>query len=505
MNLAYNPTNAPFDRGLTVRGSRAGDRYIIWLGFVLTGYTVFSRGFAYMGIPPLSLYVGEIMIAIGVATVVRAGKMTPLFQRPVTWLVAVFMVLAVARTVPFVGQYGIDAPRDFMQVGYATYAFIIAALLVARPERLADLIKYYRTYAVIVLSVIWLVYLAYKTNEANIPKLPWAPQTTIFEAKGGDIMVQLTGITMFLVLGMMKRTPLIMLALAMNTGIIIVSNRGGMVAWFLGCGLAWILRPPQARVGRLVYALTVFVALGLIIGPMAKINDGGRSISVDQIVLNVKSVFGQGGDHLDGTKEWRLEWWTKIYHYTMRGEHFWTGKGFGINLAKEDGFDVVKELRSPHNGHMTILARMGIPGAVLWVLIQIFWGLSMLRQWLKARQAGRHRWMALFAFLSGYWIAFLVNAAFDVYFEGPMGGIWYWTVFGTGLAAVWIHANRPDVLDDNVEPLEGEPLQSRMPPPAWSWKDNVPDANPQVHRPIGGDGAASPRAPGPQLLPTPWG
>jgi hypothetical protein len=505
MNLGYNPTHAPFDRGLTVRGSRAGDRYLLWLGLVLTGYTLFSRGFAYLGVPPISLFIGEIMIAVGVATVVRAGTFGPLFQRPATWLVALYMALAVVRMVPYLGVHGIDAPRDFMQVGYAVYAFIVASLLVARPERLADLVRYYRTYVVIVLSLIWLVYLVYKTQEGNIPKLPWASNTTIFEAKGGDIMVQLTGITMFLVLGMMKRTPLLMLALALNTGIVIVSNRGGMVAWFLGCALAWALRPPQARVGRLAYALTVFIALGLIIGPMARINSGGRSISVEQIVLNIKSVFGQGGDHLDGTKEWRLEWWTMIYNYTVAGENFWTGKGFGINLAKEDGFDVIPELRSPHNGHMTILARMGVPGAVLWVLIQIVWGLSILRQWLIARQSGRHRWMALFAFLSAYWVAFHVNAAFDVYFEGPMGGIWYWSVFGTGLAAVWIHANRPDVLDDADEPLEGEPLPTRTAPPTWGWKHTVPDDTTRHAGRAGGDGAAGPRTAGPQLLPTPWG
>jgi len=26
------------------------------------------------------------------------------------------------------------------------------------------------------------------------------------------------------------------------------------------------------------------------------------------------------------------------------------------------------------------------------------------------------------------------NAFFDVYLEGPQGAIWFWTVFGTGLA-----------------------------------------------------------------------
>jgi hypothetical protein len=49
-------------------------------------------------------------------------------------------------------------------------------------------------------------------------------------------------------------------------------------------------------------------------------------------------------------------------------------------------------------------------------------------------------------FLIAYWLALMSNTAFDVYLEGPMGGVWFWTVFGTGLAAVWIYRHRPDAL-----------------------------------------------------------
>jgi hypothetical protein len=28
----------------------------------------------------------------------------------------------------------------------------------------------------------------------------------------------------------------------------------------------------------------------------------------------------------------------------------------------------------------------------------------------------------------------MVNATFDVYLEGPQGGIWFWCVFGFGIA-----------------------------------------------------------------------
>jgi hypothetical protein len=45
-----------------------------------------------------------------------------------------------------------------------------------------------------------------------------------------------------------------------------------------------------------------------------------------------------------------------------------------------------------------------------------------------------------------------VNAAFDVCLEGPMMGIWFWTLFGTGIAAGRIHQRCPEVLEPRGEP-----------------------------------------------------
>src|SRR5262249_39446202 len=120
--------------------------------------------------------------------------------------------------------------------------------------------------------------------------------------------------------------------------------------------------------------------------------------------------------------------------------YFWDGKGFGINLADDDGFQVVGEygppLRSPHNAYMTVLARMGGPGMVLFCGSQVLFGISMILGSLRARRAGAWWWARLDLWILSYWCAFLVNAAFDVYLEGPQGGIWFWCVIGLGIAAL---------------------------------------------------------------------
>src|SRR5207244_4970861 len=115
----------------------------------------------------------------------------------------------------------------------------------------------------------------------------------------------------------------------------------------------------------------------------------------------------RAGD-LDDTKQWRLEWWADLIGYTIYGDYFWAGKGFGVNLADEDGYQVEEDnsLRSPHNGHLTMLARGGVPGLVLWTAVQLSWGWAVFGAYLRSRRAGDRPWARLFLFLLAYWLAF---------------------------------------------------------------------------------------------------
>jgi O-antigen ligase len=109
-------------------------------------------------------------------------------------------------------------------------------------------------------------------------------------------------------------------------------------------------------------------------------------------------------------------------------------------------------LRNPHNAHYTMLARGGVPGFVLWILVQASWAFGIVGGYLRSRRLHQRRWNGLFLFLFAYWAAFMINAAFDVFLEGPMGGIWFWTVYGVGLAAMWLYRHRPQVLRPDALP-----------------------------------------------------
>ena len=164
--------------------------------------------------------------------------------------------------------------------------------------------------------------------------------------------------------------------------------------------------------------------------------------------------------------------WTDIVNYTVFGPHFWDGKGYGICLANDDGYQVGADnsLRSPHNGHLTILARSGVPGFVLWATLQGSWFVAILRSVVSSHRLKRSNWCALFAFLLSYWMAFMVNISFDVFIEGPMGGVWFWSVFGVGIAAVEVYRVRPDVLPSGPESAKDRKsiVSSRLGGREWS-------------------------------------
>jgi O-antigen ligase len=303
--------------------------------------------------------------------------------------------------------------------------------------------------------------------------LPRVPGTDVplLHAKSGDILVHLAGIGGFL-LGSPRRIgfkwPLLLAFVFALTG---VRSRGGLLAFALGLGVVAFSRPLARRLWIGTAASMIGVLLILSADP--GISLGGRDLSPRQLLANVTSTFSPtGAIALDGPREWRLEWWSEIIEYTVTGPRFWTGKGFGVNLATADGFDVDAErtLRSPHNGHLTMLARAGVPGFVLWILVQLSWLCQLLRRYRASRRAGQRRWSQLFLFLIAYWLAFLVNASFDVSLEGPMAGIWFWTLFGVGLAAARIHHRCPAVLESGDPAGAGLERAVRRTAPAARWE-----------------------------------
>jgi hypothetical protein len=425
-------------------GPRLPGFFLVVLGVSLIGYAFFGRAFAHLGFPPL--FLSELMLGIGVIAIVVNAQLIRF--NVVNALIVLFMTWGAVQTIPYVATYGIDALRDAVIWGYSLFALAVSFFFQRRhfdiiAEWYRRLIPYFLLWAPMIIII-----------PAVIGDLPTMPMTNvpILVTKAGDVAVHLTGIAGFVIAGLYVRRGELRIGAEMvmwcfwiiAVGLAGSTNRGGLLAIMLGVATALVLRPGR-HVLTFAFAATLLIVTLAAVDPVVDL-DRHRQLSVDQLVDNVTSIFGTddraGGAVLEGTRQWRLQWWGDIVDYTFSGPYFWLGKGFGINLADSDGYQTfspdqgVAPLRSPHNGHLTILARSGVPGFAFWVLLQGTFGLLLLRSIIRARRRNQTFWVQLNSWILIYWIAAMINASFDVYLEGPQGGIWTWAMIGLGIAAM---------------------------------------------------------------------
>jgi hypothetical protein len=330
--------------------------------------------------------------------------------------------------VPHVSQYGLNAFRDAALWGYGTFGIVTASLLLNTGwlqkaiDTYSRVLPWFLFWVPISQVVSWLA-------QSAIPRV-LGTDVPLLHLKAGDIAVHLAGAAAFLLLGIKsggygwREWPLWMAWLA---GLISASfNRGALVT-VIGVLTANLIFKPLGRWGKAF--LTSALIITALVATDVEFSIGGRTVSPMGMIDNLQSTLSTSGDQRDATRAWRLEWWGTIVNYTIFGDYFWTGKGYGVNLASSDGYGFSDDepLRNPHNGHLTVLARGGVPSAVVWFLLQASFAVSLFRVYRRSRDS-------LFLWVLLYWAAFMSNAAFDVYLEGPQGGIWFWCVFGLGLA-----------------------------------------------------------------------
>ncbi len=426
-----------------------GDRYILALSCVLLGYAVMGKGFAYFGYPPF--FVGELAFLAGLLVLLRSGCFVATFAFGPSLLLAAIMGWTLLRTLPFVGTYGFDALRDSVIIMYGGFSFIIAALLIEDCRRINTLVRYYKVFlGIYVPAVPFLFPLGFYFGD-DILSMP-GTTVRLISLGPGEVATHLAGAAVFALAGFRRPTPFWTACLLVALVMVSAVSRAAMLAFVVPVVLAALVLG-KARM------LAVIIAVGLMLLTTAYVIETSfssyheahssteRRVSSVQLVENIASIVGRGGDQTEGTKEWREKWWNIIADNTVRGPYFWTGRGFGVNLAFEDGFGNrhnERPLRSPHNGHMTILARAGIPGAALWGVFLAAWLGALLRATSLARRSGQAEWAGLLLFVACYATSCVINATFDVALEAPMQGIWFWCLIGFGIGTTMIYRYMQD-------------------------------------------------------------
>ncbi len=427
-------------------------QYLILLSGVLLGYAMIGKGFAYLGLPPL--FIGEIALSAGLVVMLRTGCLIAALATLPSLVLAATMIWVLLRTLPYVGVYGFDALRDSVVIMYGGFAFVIIALLLEDGRRINSMLWSFGTFVSIYVPAIPFLYAFSHYMADYVPNWP-GYNVPFLEIRASEIAVHLTGAAVFVLVGFRKVSSLWILFVLAMLVMASVSSRGAMLAFVLPFIFAVLVLGKVRElaavlvVGLVIFATAYVVETAFTTGQREARTTSERSLSARQIVDNVASIAGQGGEQTEGTKTWRLEWWNIILANTVFGPNFWTGRGFGLNLADADGFQDGERpdrpaLRSPHNVHMTLLARAGVPGAALWLGLLTSWFAMMMHAMLTARRRGQTEWAGLFLFASCYAASFVINASFDVALEGPMQGIWFWCLVGFGIGSAMVYRCQPN-------------------------------------------------------------
>jgi hypothetical protein len=413
------------------------------LPFVLAGYALFDRAYAWLHLPGVPLFQGELVIALALFVIAGATHlMIPgLRSRVPSALLLAFVGWGVLRTLPYLGTHKIDAVRDAALWYYSVIAIAVAGLVVTMPHLPKLWAGSYRR------LVPWLLLWSFPAIQLDArpagPYIPDAPVVSWFAHKSGNVAVGAAMALAFLWLvpveGLRRQTRVLLSALvSLLIAMTATQSRSGLIAAGAGIAVTWLMSD-RRRTMLAVMLTPVVLMVGLAWAIDFKIPAHPRPISVTQLAKNLASLTGGGSSELSDTAQWRDDLWTSLLKETRQYNKLMTGWGFGPNLAERMGFEGERTegpLRSPHNSHLDILARMGVVGVMIWGALWVSWFATMIRARQRLRALSNRFTHGVIGFCIASVVAILVNAYFDPTVESPQVAMWLWTLFGLGLGLV---------------------------------------------------------------------
>ena len=425
------------------RGRRVVNLFVRLLPIVLAAYALFDRGAAWIHIPGIPLFAGEAMVTLallviaGATGTVLAGSRAGSPARSSSCS----SCGACSAPCPYVGTYHLDAIRDAALWYYAVFAFVVAGLVVAMPH-LPKLWagSYCRLLPWLLL---WSIPAIQLDARPGGPYVPDSPVISWFSHKSGNVAVHAAIALAFLWLvpieGMRRRTRMLLTAsVSVLVAVSGTQSRSGMIAAGVAITVAWLMSWNRRQmIAAMVAPVVLVLALAWAIN--LQVPAQPRPISVPQLAKNVASLTGGGSSELSDTAQWRDELWTSLLKETRQSNKLVTGWGFGPNLAAQMGFQGQQPespLRSPHNTHLDVLARMGVIGLGIWISLWVAWFATMIHGRHRMQSKSQRFTRGLMSFAIVGVVAILVNAYFDPTLESPQVALWLWSLFGLGLGLV---------------------------------------------------------------------
>lgn len=394
--------------------------YLRFFFIVMALYAYLNKGVAYSFLVEALWLFGIILLFL------NRKKYTFYWDKRIKLLV-LFLVISIIYIIKGALTYPImDVIRDSFIFQYGWFVFILFLFQEEQGfiwEKLFTIYKWFPIFALI--NFFLLYFIPFFETFTVFGKIP------IVLYKYGDMGVHLLISSILILMNYSKLTPKWKVGLV---SIVIFDfltlaaySRSGMVSYIVGL-VCFIFFNKDVYVKEALSSFNKYIPWALVIvipiylSVQVKENFQGRAVGFGQLKENITSLAATPEDAtLEKNVLWRLLWWGNILDYSFSKQYFATGKGLGMSLALSDEIKTSdEELRSPHNFHLNIMARFGVILFFVWM----YWIYLMLKPIFK-KQLG-----TLSLAISCIIMAFLINASFDVFLEGPMGAFPFWTWVG---------------------------------------------------------------------------
>lgn len=389
--------------------------------FVLTYalYAYFNKGIAYT-------FLAEITLLLGFALVLFDLRNYTFISNKGSRLMLFFIFVAFCSVLYNLRRYPLyGILQDASMFFYAGFAFLLFYLQDHHELIKQKIFAVYTYYpAVVLLNFLLVSYVPFFQEFKLFGDIP------LLLYKYGDMSVHLLITTLLLLFGYIKTGRLFLwftiFTIAYLFLVVASYNRAGMLSFVAGiCIFLYTYRKRFSlpAVSSYLKIAPLLIVLVLVSYANTKVEENfqGRTLGLQQLGQNIVSIFSTDLDGpLADNKVWRLAWWFQILRDAIKPEHLLFGQGVGVNLALIGEIKVENEsLRAPHNFHLNILARFG------W----IFFFVWMYWIWyhVKRIHAKENEFIVMLLIIM---TSFLINASFDVYLEGPMGALPFWTCVG---------------------------------------------------------------------------
>ncbi|WP_018970647.1 O-antigen ligase family protein [Rubritalea marina] len=394
---------------------------------VILGYALGGKGFAYVS-PYEPIYIGEIAFSICLVGYLLRFKLWFKTWNIFSTFIAVYLIYGLIRVVIDFPVYQMNAIRDSAVVYYSAF-FLFSSVFFMRKE---NMIAFHSVIKV----AIWFALVSkiiYAISDFSGFPIAFIGFQSHPDAYGPLIV---GGVAYYLVKSCYQRSILsAVFALFFMLATVLVSKTSFILALFIVLfslvvfGRARKILIPCIVGGSLSVLVTCVV---LFIGPSLLFE-----LVLDSETAETLGAGSGGVMNAGGTTGWRIGWWMMIWQDTMSTAPF-LGLGFGADISSAFLIDVLgynpslEELASysryPHCVFFTVLGRMGIIGAIIFVLICVLispFVMKFYRFVFTSSETNETDVLVMSVFVAG-----LFNAYVQATYEIPYGAITNWVCLG---------------------------------------------------------------------------